>query len=338
MGKPVESKLPVGLAPALAELGIAAADVLRVAGLPPGLLERPAVYLPVRDYFAFWRALREVSCDASIGLRLSRSFRAEHTEPLFLAMLSARDVGAGIAAVASYKRMLSPETIVVEHDTTRDEIVVRYVWPSEVGPPPQVLVDAELGFLVEVCRRATRVETLAPRRVLRLGASLEAHAEHAAFFGCPIDLGAPNNGLAFAREDTHRPFLTHNPALLQALEPYLTVHTPPSAPAAIGQVRATIAGRLSGRRPTVRGVGKELGMSTRALQRLLKDHGTSFRVLLDEVRSQHAQGYLRSTGFSDGEIAFLLGFADPNSFYRAFRAWTGQSPHEFRASQHVVFG
>ena len=71
-------------------------------------------------------------------------------------------------------------------------------------------------------------------------------------------------------------------------------------------------------------------MSTRAMQRLLKDKGTSFRQVLDEVRNEHARGYLSSTAFSDGEVSFLLGFEDPNSFYRAFRSWNGMSPSEFR--------
>jgi AraC-like DNA-binding protein len=53
-------------------------------------------------------------------------------------------------------------------------------------------------------------------------------------------------------------------------------------------------------------------------------------MLLDQVRNGHARGYLRGTGFSDPEIAYLLGFRDPNSFYRAFRAWNGVTPSEFR--------
>ena len=61
-------------------------------------------------------------------------------------------------------------------------------------------------------------------------------------------------------------------------------------------------------------------MSTRAMQRVLNDHGTTFRRLLDEVRNEHARGYLASTSFSDGEVSFLLGFDDPNSFYRGFRS------------------
>jgi AraC-like DNA-binding protein len=52
---------------------------------------------------------------------------------------------------------------------------------------------------------------------------------------------------------------------------------------------------------------RDLAMSTRAMQRLLRDQGTSFRQLLDEVRNEHARGYLSSTAFSDGEVSFLLG-------------------------------
>ncbi len=35
---------------------------------------------------------------------------------------------------------------------------------------------------------------------------------------------------------------------------------------------------------------------------------------------------------SAGEISFLIGHGDPNSFYRAFHAWTGQTPERVRAA------
>ena len=35
---------------------------------------------------------------------------------------------------------------------------------------------------------------------------------------------------------------------------------------------------------------------------------------------------------SSAEISFLLGYEDPNSFFRAFHAWTGQTPERARAA------
>jgi AraC-like DNA-binding protein len=98
----------------------------------------------------------------------------------------------------------------------------------------------------------------------------------------------------------------------------------------VARVRSVISERLRGQLPTAQTVAKELAMSTRAMHRELKEHGTSFRQVLDEVRNEQARGYLSSTSFSDSEVSFLLGFADPNSFFRAFRAWNGRSPNQFR--------
>ena len=79
-------------------------------------------------------------------------------------------------------------------------------------------------------------------------------------------------------------------------------------------------------------------MSGRKLQRLLKDEGVSFRELLDDVRNEHARAYLGGSSFSDGEISFLLGFEDPNSFHRAFRARNGVSPREARRQLQQLQG
>ena len=117
---------------------------------------------------------------------------------------------------------------------------------------------------------------------------------------------------------------------MNALIPHLQANTRASPESVLARVRSVIAERVRGQRPTAPAVARELAMSTRAMQRVLNDHGTTFRRLLDEVRNEHARGYLASTSFSDGEVSFLLGFDDPNSFYRAFRSWNGMSPSEFR--------
>lgn len=58
---------------------------------------------------------------------------------------------------------------------------------------------------------------------------------------------------------------------------------------------------------------------------------TRFQHVLDSTREELARHYLTSSRLSGAEISFLLGFEDPNSFFRAFHAWTGQTPQQVRA-------
>ena len=75
-------------------------------------------------------------------------------------------------------------------------------------------------------------------------------------------------------------------------------------------------------------------MTTRNLQLKLKEEGTSFRKLLDEVRKKIAAGYLRDEDALICEIALLLGFADQSAFQHAFKRWTGKTSGEYR--RHLV--
>ncbi|KFF59686.1 AraC family transcriptional regulator, partial [Cryobacterium sp. MLB-32] len=71
---------------------------------------------------------------------------------------------------------------------------------------------------------------------------------------------------------------------------------------------------------------REMSTSTRSLQRQLKTDGTSFQGELSRTREALARHYLAQGRMSTQEIAFLIGYDDPRSFYRAFRSWTGLTP------------
>ena len=321
-------KIPVGLALALREAGIAERAVLARAGLSPRLFADQVHHLTAPEYFALWQAIRDVSGDPNVGIRLATLVRPDVTEPLFLAVMSAADVGDALRVVAAFKRLLEPEDLHIVADGTHVEVI--YDWPNLNLTPPQALTDAELAFIVHVCRKGTGDATLNPREIRLKANTLDRGATHAKFFGCSIRTGARHNAVVFSSDDVSRAFVTFNPELTAALLPYLRAQTPRSQPSIAARVRAVLAERLRGRRPTIDSVGRVLAMSGRKLQRLLKDEGVSFRELLDDVRNEHARAYLNGSSFSDGEISFLLGFEDPGSFHRAFRARNGVTPRQAR--------
>jgi AraC-like DNA-binding protein len=318
------------MADALRDVGVSYREVLARAALPDRHLDVPGEHVTVAEYFALWNAVHAASGDPGVGIKLALAVKPDLTEPLFLAMLSSRNVADALEVLSNYKRMLSAERIELDIDARSGDVSLTYLWPPGEGEPPQVLVDAEFAFIVEAFRRSTRTPALAPTALRLRATKLPDAAGHAAFFRCKTRLGEAENGISFSAADAARPFVTHNPRMLAALIPYLKENLPDEGYGFLARIREVVAARIRGRRVTIQAVSKELGMSERALQRALQQNGTSFRELLDVVRNEQAQRYLARASFSDGEVAFLLGFEDPSSFSRAFRTWNGFSPSEYR--------
>jgi AraC-like DNA-binding protein len=69
--------------------------------------------------------------------------------------------------------------------------------------------------------------------------------------------------------------------------------------------------------------------STRHMQRVLADEGTSFRRMLLQVRMSHAARLLR-TEAAVGEVARAVGYLELARFSKAFRCYYGCSPSTWR--------
>lgn len=83
--------------------------------------------------------------------------------------------------------------------------------------------------------------------------------------------------------------------------------------------------------PDLDAVAARLHLSPRSLHRRLADEGANFRQIKDALRRDLALSRLAKTDVPVAAIAAELGYADPSAFYRAFVAWTGAAPSDYRA-------
>jgi len=83
-------------------------------------------------------------------------------------------------------------------------------------------------------------------------------------------------------------------------------------------------------------LGDILCCSPRTLSRRLQRENVTFQELKVKVRRDLAQKLLTSTDMSITEIAERVGFAEPADFTRAYVAWTGRTPSDFRAQRFSV--
>jgi len=98
----------------------------------------------------------------------------------------------------------------------------------------------------------------------------------------------------------------------------------------IERVTKSIVQNLPSGHANIEQVASDLFLSTRKLQRLLHFEDTSFIVLLNRIRQDLAERYIKDKNMDLTEIAFLLGFSEQSTFSRSFKRWTGISPTKYR--------
>lgn len=317
------------LARKLEELGVSPADVLRQAGLPTGLLDQDKILVSTEELFALYRGLAEASRDPAIGLKLGTEPRIERYDAIAIAAVSARSLRDALERLARYKQLTCPEELHVAERGDECRVQFRWLLAQETEPP--VLVDLCFAWVAGIAHRGTG-GLVNPRRIELRGAtgSREMYEAH---FGCPAEFGARQNTIVFGKTDLDRPFLTHNADLLATVAPQLEAELSQAlASKAIGeQVKGILKPLLAGRRPGIEDIARELRLSSRTLQRRLAEDGVTFQQLMLEARRELARHYLLHSSLELNETAYLLGYEDAHSFFRAFHDWEGSSPGQWRA-------
>ncbi|BFM15098.1 AraC family transcriptional regulator [Maricurvus nonylphenolicus] len=77
-------------------------------------------------------------------------------------------------------------------------------------------------------------------------------------------------------------------------------------------------------------IAEILHMSSRTLNRRLKEMGTNYKELISDVRKNKAMELLTNPNYSVDEVAYSLGYSNASNFTKAFKLWTGNTPSVYR--------
>ncbi len=98
-------------------------------------------------------------------------------------------------------------------------------------------------------------------------------------------------------------------------------------------IRDRLAARLNradGAFPSAGEAARQLALSERTLHRRLAEEGTRFSAMVDDARYARARELLLDRRMTVEGVAFAVGFAEPSSFSRAFKRWSGMGVVEYR--------
>jgi len=315
----------------LKNLDISVQDVLRHARLPLDLLLRKSPIVTADEYYRFWDGLAHASKnEPALAVRLARIISANTTAPAIIAFLSSGNLNIALKRIAHYKPVVAPVRMYFEQNNRQTTLTFSGL--PQNRPLPTLFVAFELIFWVELARIATR-EQVNPEAV-HIGIDVPDLDVYEAYLKARIRRDDVNR-ITFSTEDAQKPFLTANHAMWAMLEPAFDKRMEDLAQDASfrDRVRACLLDMIASGHYSVTYTASKLAISTRTLQRRLSEEGTTFQKVLDELREELARHYLSATDYTSSEISFLLGYEEPNSFFRAFRAWTGQTPEVVRANR-----
>nr|WP_193580934.1 AraC family transcriptional regulator [Paenibacillus aceris] len=311
------------------QLGIAVHDVARKAQLPLTIITEPEV--TTAQYFAIWQAYSDLIGDTATGIiKLATVYETAKYPPAVLATYHARDYRDALNRMARYKQLCPPESLRISEEGVHCTIELE--WLDNEQPVPPMLVGITLAFLLELGRRGTGQPLTAC--FVEFSHSMGDVQVLEAYFGCRVRTGAKYNRLTLHRRDLNRTFVSYNEELLEILTPVMdqSLDEQQRNRSMTETVKWILKRSLAGGRPDIHAIAKELGMSERTLQRRLTDENTSFKHLLTQARHELAREYLADPSLEIQEVAFLLGYEDQNSFYRAFRLWEGDTPSSWRTN------
>ncbi|PAU86451.1 AraC family transcriptional regulator [Pseudomonas sp. WN033] len=301
-------------------------------GVDPGLLNDPDARIAQDQMTRLWQLAVERSGDPAIGLNMAQVIRPAHFNVVGFALMSSRTLKDGFARIVRYQRLIGEAAdlaLEVHPDCYRLVMSIH----GDRLPAPAQSHDAAMAYALAFCRWMTG-------RVLM---PLEAHfaypapaelSAYQALFGCPLVFDAPSYSLSFSRSMMEEPLATGNETLAQLHDQLAADYLMRfERDRVTHQARQVLCRLLPQGEPKREAVASALRMSTRTLQRRLQDENTSYQALLDETRRELALQYLGQRQLTLLEIAYLLGFADPSNFFRAFKRWFGMPPGQYREQQ-----
>src|ERR1700739_4147846 len=313
--------------PALvAELGGDPAGLLRAAGVRDRDAGNYGAFIPYRAAIQAIESAAQTTDTPDFGRRLAQRQGIEILGPVGVAARTAATVADALGIFGTYMAAYSP-VIAIRVASLR---AVEFLLDSP--PPHPQTTELSLGVSLRVFRLLMGAD-YTPLKVHLPHDPLTPKADYVRYFGCSPEFAARTAGFTFRTADLSRP-LHRDEVAHRAVVDYLNGITPRNA-GIVESVRSIIRQLLPTGAATLEVVANQFSLHPKTLQRRIAEEETTFAALVDQVRKDAADRYLRSTAISLTHLAHELGYAEQSVLTRSCKRWFGMGPAAYRNETRV---
>ena len=304
--------------------------IFHSAGLSINDINSPVNELLLNQFCTLFNAAAKNTRNNNFGLEVGNTFKPKHLGPLGYMAICSPTLRAALGNLVKYFPAHQGST---SFGLIQDGEVLWLSYRIIDKRIERRRQDAELslGIFLNIFKAALG-DNWQPLEVRFEHAKPDDADEHEVIFGAPVEFYRRTNSFAFRRQDLDTRMPGQDPYLFSIISSYFEshprLHQNPEDFATV--VRNQIKLHLGDKHSTASGIAKLLGLRNSTFQRQLKSRGLLFSDILRAARRELALHYMENTDIPLTNIAYDLGYSELSAFSRAFRAWTGMSPHRYR--------
>jgi AraC-like DNA-binding protein len=318
-----------GISEVLAAEGLNVPALFEAAGLNYSDLDIPGTRFATLKISRLWELAAAWSGNPAIGLAQHQTARLASLDVVGYSMISCPNLIEGFDRFRRYLRILSDSLVFDMHE---DGDGYRAVFELDGGnrPVPRQRMEFVLITLVTFSRWTSGREVHPLELELAYPEPVDIRPYRDAF-RCNMLFNASRNSFKYSHADLTLPLPTSSQKMAEMHERFAGEYLASFDIAETSyRAREAIVRQLHAGEPRRDQIASALSMSERTLQRRLEEESTSFHRLLDDTRRELAEQYLGRLHLSLAQAAYLLGFAEQSSFFRACKRWFELSPGQFR--------
>ncbi len=308
------------------------APLLKNSGLSVGQIRNSRFRIAVKNQIKFLNVVAEALSDEFLGIRLAEGVDVRELGLLYYVLASCETLGDALRRVARYSTIHNEGLQITYRESKDIFIIFEYIDVARLTDRHQI--EFFITILVRICRQITG-RHLSPSAIRFMHRRAELPTRLKALFGCKVVFGSDSDALVYQQLSKDAPLVNADPylssLLVQYCEEALSNRRVRSAAWQL-KVENAIAPLLPHGLAKMPEVAQKLGVSQRTLARRLTLEGLTFVEILDRLRFDLAETYLREQNLRICEVAWLLGYRDSSAFYHAFKRWTGKTPINVRSA------
>jgi AraC-like DNA-binding protein len=304
--------------------------LLEVVGLPRACLRDPEMKISADAVRQLLEDSAEQTHVDSFGLRLAENRLLSNLGPLALIVREGPTTRKALEALVKYIR-LHNEALSPRIDEEDGIVTVRPELRFERPVPARQAVELCVGVLSRALGTFLG-DSWKPRAVCFTHGAPRDLSVHKRVFGSRVEFARDFNGIVCNAEDLEQPVRQSDQLMARYVRQYLDALLINQRLSMSDRVRELLWIRVPSGTYSLEAIAKQLGVSPRTIERHLKQDGTSFSVLLNQVRAEMVRQYVESADRPLYVIAELMGFSALSAFSRWFRDEFGCSPSQWRAT------